>query len=157
MFADRRAQIEAQNRKVQAEKMTALSDLYAERDSANRQSIANYMLEQQTRFDQNRELARDAMLGKQRAEWQRDAKDMVLNDLKSNAELMAAYNASDTNLPITSWAINDPTFRQEYTKAVERANQWIIDQETQAKLNLIPGWNWLLKFGGKVYNDKNIR
>jgi hypothetical protein len=64
MIADRNMQIEAHNRQIQAQKMAALSELYASKDAANRQSVANYMLEQQTKYGQNLEKVKEAQLAK---------------------------------------------------------------------------------------------
>lgn len=68
MIADRNMQIEAQNRQIQAQKIAALSELYASRDTANRQSIANYMLEQQTKYEQDMQKAREARLARDRSD-----------------------------------------------------------------------------------------
>jgi hypothetical protein len=67
MIADRNMQIEAQNRQTQAQKIAALSELYASKDAANRQSVANYMLEQQTKYEQGMQKAREALLAREKS------------------------------------------------------------------------------------------
>lgn len=67
MIADRNMQIEAQNGQIQAQKMAALSELYASRDAANRQSIANYGIEQQTKYEQGMQKAREARLAREKS------------------------------------------------------------------------------------------
>ena len=67
IIADRNMQIEAQNRQIQAQKMAALSELYASRDAANRQSIANYGIEQQTKYEQGVQKAREARLAREKS------------------------------------------------------------------------------------------
>lgn len=68
MIADRNMQIEAQNRQIQAQKIAALSELYASRDAANRQSGANYMFEQQAKYEQDVQKAREARLARDRSD-----------------------------------------------------------------------------------------
>ena len=53
-YADMRSKIENANRAIQSGKIVALSQLAAAKTQANRQSIANYLLEKQTEFDKNR-------------------------------------------------------------------------------------------------------
>lgn len=126
MYANMRNQIEAHNRGIQAAKMAGLSELRAARTQANRQSFANYLLEKQTEFDQNRQLVEQLATSMSEYETQKKANDefikernayfkntpidmgnpahvQFLNDLRSSKMhdiKMAGYETQTQNLPI---------------------------------------------------------
>lgn len=80
MYANMRNQIEAHNRGIQAAKMVGLSELAAAHTQANRQSFANYLLEKQTEFDQNRQLAEQLATSMAEYEAQKKANDEFISE-----------------------------------------------------------------------------
>ena len=152
MIADRNMQIEAQNRQIQAQKMAALSELYASRDAANRQSIANYMLEQQTKYEQGMQKAREARLAHDRSSWATTAKQMIVNALKDDPIISKEYNkyvAENPNsyLPIENWVASKPEFRDKVNEYTQNAHSWLADEQLASELQYLPPW---YKSGGKM-------
>ncbi len=152
MIADRNMQIEAQNRQIQAQKMAALSELYASRDAANRQSIANYMLEQQTKYEQGMQKAREARLARDRSSWATTAKQMIVNALKDDPIISKEYNkyvAENPNsyLPIENWVASKPEFRDKVNEYTQNAHSWLADEQLASELQYLPPW---YKSGGKM-------
>lgn len=152
MIADRNMQIEAQNKQIQAQKMAALSELYASRDAANRQSIANYMLEQQTKYEQGMQKAREARLAHDRSSWATTAKQMIVNALKDDPIISKEYNkyvAENPNsyLPIENWVASKPEFRDKVNEYTQNAHSWLADEQLASELQYLPPW---YKSGGKM-------
>lgn len=152
MIADRNMQIEAQNRQIQAQKMAALSELYASRDAANRQSIANYGIEQQTKYEQGMQKAREARLAREKSKWTIDAQKMYINDLTKDIDVKSAYDAylatnPTTPLSIENWVAGEPQFRNKVNEYMQKATQWIADQQLETELQYLPP---IYKSGGKM-------
>lgn len=152
MIADRNMQIEAQNGQIQAQKMAALSELYASRDAANRQSIANYGIEQQTKYEQGMQKAREARLAREKSKWAIDAQKMYVNDLTKDIDVKSAYDAylatnPTTPLSIENWVAGEPQFRNKVNEYMQKATQWIADQQLETELQYLPP---IYKSGGKM-------
>ena len=152
MIADRNMQIEAQNRQIQAQKIAALSELYASRDAANRQSIANYGIEQQTKYEQGMQKAREARLAREKSKWAIDAQKMYVNDLTKDIDVKSAYDAylatnPTTPLSIENWVAGEPQFRNKVNEYMQKATQWIADQQLETELQYLPP---IYKSGGKM-------
>lgn len=152
MIADRNMQIEAQNRQIQAQKMAALSELYASRDAANRQSIANYGIEQQTKYEQGMQEARKARLAREKSKWAIDAQKMYVNDLTKDIDVKSAYDAylatnPTTPLSIENWVAGEPQFKNKVNEYMQKTTQWIADRQLEAELQYLPP---IYKSGGKM-------
>lgn len=149
MYADKRAQVEAHNRGIQAAKIVALSELDAARVQGNRQSVANYMFEKQTEHDQNRQRLEAARLAKNRLNWQNEAESGFQNELleKYGAEYNNAPNKN--NYTISQWVALQPKYASDFADIKKRWLQSVTDKELAYTENLIPN-NWMFERGGKI-------
>jgi hypothetical protein len=116
MYANMRNQIEAHNRGIQAAKMAGLSELAAARTQANRQSFANYLLEKQTEFDQNRGKMEEAMLAENRLKWQEEADKGFEQDLQNKFGVVYNAAADKGNLTIEQWLSIHPEYVNEFNE-----------------------------------------
>lgn len=145
MYANMRNQIEAHNRGVQAAKLVGLSELRAARTQANRQSFANYLLEKQTEFDQNRQLAEQLATSMSEYEAQK----------KANDEFIKERNAYFKNTPIDMGNSAYVQFLNDL-RSSKMYDIKMAGYETQAQ-NQVGFWRrWLgFKSGGKVRSSQD--
>lgn len=149
MYANMRNQIDAHNRGIQAAKMAGLSELAAARTQANRQSFANYLLEKQTEFDQNRGKMEEAILAENRLKWQEDANKGFEQDLQN--KFGAVYNAAADkgNLTINQWLSIHPEYANEFNEIKKKWQRYVTDSELSFTKSQNPA-KWMFKSGGSL-------
>ena len=146
-IAELNMRIDAQNRQTEAQKMAALSELYASKHSANRQSIANYLTEQHTIFKQNRQKVKDAQLASDKIKWTSEANQNYINALKSDP-IMKAYIESKSTLPIEYWVASQPQFKSKIDELQRKKNEWLANKQLESSLAEVP--SWMYKSGGRM-------
>lgn len=147
-IAELNMRIDAQNRQTEAQKMAALSELYASKHSANRQSIANYLTEQHTIFKQNRQKVKDAQLASDKIKWTSEANQNYINALKSDPNIMKAYIESKSTLPIEYWVASQPQFKSKIDEIQRKKNEWLANKQLESSLAEVP--SWMYKSGGRM-------
>lgn len=155
-YADMRSKIENANRAIQSGKMVALSQLAAAKTQANRQSIANYLLEKQTEFDKNRGIIDQANIADAKLEWTRDAQSGIEKDI--NAKFKAAYDAaggSNTGYTIEQWVRSQPGYTKDLSEIMQKWQDWLALQESSYARNQVPGSSLYMKSGGKMRSAKD--
>lgn len=155
-YADMRSKIENANRAIQSGKMVALSQLAAAKTQANRQSIANYLLEKQTEFDKNRGIIDQANIADAKLNWTRAAQSGIEKDI--NAKFKAAYDAaggSNTGYTIEQWVRSQPGYTKDLSEIMQKWQDWLALQESSYVRNQVPGSNLYMKSGGKIRSAKD--
>lgn len=149
MYANMRNQIEAHNRGIQAAKMAGLSELAAARTQANRQSFANYLLEKQTEFDQNRGKMEEAMLAENRLKWQEEADKGFEQDLQNKFGVVYNAAADKGNLTIEQWLSIHPEYVNEFNEIKKKWQRYVTDSELSFTKSQNPA-KWMFKSGGSL-------
>ena len=147
MYANMRNQIEAHNKGIQAAKMVGLSELAAARTQANRQSFANYLLEKQTEFDQNRGKMENAVLAENRLKWQEEAEAGFQKDLEDKFRILYDKSGEKDQYTLNQWIYNN--YNPDFVKLQKLWRQYVTDKELAFTKSQIPG-KWMFKSGGSL-------
>lgn len=149
MYANMRNQIEAHNRGIQAAKMAGLSELAAARTQSNRQSFANYLLEKQTGFDQNRQSMENAILAENRLKWQNEAETGYQNELQMKYGALYDKAPDKGTYTLSQWLSLQPQYANDINEIKKRWQRSVTDKELAFTKNQIPG-KWMFKSGGSL-------
>lgn len=149
MYANMRNQIEAHNRGIQAAKMAGLSELAAARTQANRQSFANYLLEKQTGFDQNRQSMENAMLAENRLKWQNEAETGYQNELQMKYGALYDKAPDKGTYTLSQWLYLQPQYANDVNEIKKRWQRSVTDKELAFTKNQNPA-KWMFKSGGSL-------
>ena len=150
-------QIEAKNRQIQGQRMAALSELYASKEAANRQSIDNFLGQLHYDYKKDDQAIRAAEKAKQEVELQYKMRDDYKTALEQDpvvgakyAEYVAKTKADGKEpLPITNWIVSQPELLPISSEILQDLKKQMDNEIIAASTSHIPA-PWLHKSGGKM-------